>query len=291
MDKLRAEKLLCPFTPTGYDIYVLCVQECLSDTIFECLDGLLAADGIVRLRLAHGSHSKSDHSKIFGRSERTLRFGNFMGLAVYVKRSLLCDVKLLKVSQLVLDGAAHTNGVIAVALSVLGRTIVFLNMQLESRKNEKRRDQIREILQGMGSSLGEDDFSLGDQFHHVIVCGDLGYELVDTSGNQMPGDMAIKMLEDNLNRSLFESHDQLNKEKKAQLVFYGYREPTPYPDFYPTFKKITNRLPVDYSSPSWVRQSYEPSDVKASFWGPAVLHHDLSYRYCTGGESFYSSMF
>ena len=53
----------------------------------------------------------------------------------------------------------------------------------------------------------------------------------------MPPDTVVQMLEGGLNRTLFDTHDQLNQQRRQQAVFYGYREPIPYPDFFPTYKR------------------------------------------------------
>eukprot|EP01038_Epipyxis_sp_PR26KG_P016185 gene16185-22010_t len=268
MEKERAKRLLLPFIPAGYDMYVIGVQECVSEAIFECFDSLLLAEGCRRLKLDSFSSntnnngatevisSSNDFSKLYGRSEGTLLSLKFTGIAVYVNASLGGDVNMLQVTNFPFSSVQSRGGV-AVALNVFGRTVVFINSQLDASDHVLRREQYETLFIQLGQQLGEHGYHLNEQFHHIIWFGDMNYRLVDKSGNPMPVETALKMLEDGrLCRTLFDAHDHLIQEKKAQLVFYGYREPTPFPNFFPTYKKIENRPPVDYSNADWVKNTY-----------------------------------
>eukprot|EP01034_Spumella_vulgaris_P021629 gene21629-27668_t len=269
MDKARAQRLLQPFIPPGYDLYVLGVQECISDSIFECLDGLLVAEGCRRLSLdgstgplsnatpnSAQNNAGQDMSKLLGRGDGSLLSLKFTGIVVYVRLNLFADTRVLSVTNFPFT-AVHSKGAVAAVISVFGRNLLFINCHLEAKENEIRREQYQKLIIALGAQLGETGYHLQEQFHHVIWFGDLNYRLVDTSGNRMPVDTATKLLEDGrLFRTLFETHDQLNQEKKNQLVFFGFREPTPFPNFYPSYKKLENRAPVDYTKPSWVKNTY-----------------------------------
>lgn len=296
MDKTRAQRLLQPLVPSGYQIYVLGVQECISDSVFDSLNGLLEAEGCRRLRLDNlsaegagglfdlGSPSvaaaslgglaapmpsctgignintngvnSGDLSKLVGRGDGSLLSMKFTGIAIYVHVDILPDVRLLSITNIPFS-TKHSSGGVAVALSVYQRTMAFVCCQLDLKNNEVRKEQYTSLLTGLGSQLAESGFHLNEQFHHVVWCGDFNYTLVDTSGNKMPSETVVKMLQDGrLFRTLFETHDQLNQEKKEKNVFFGYREASPFPNFYPTYKKLENRNPVDYTHPSWVVNTY-----------------------------------
>ena len=296
MDRSRAQRLLQPFVPTGYDIYVLGVQDCCSESVFECLGALLQAEGCRRLKIDldsamttegskvhQPSHSSSsggssstsagvsvDASKLYGRNEGSLLSTKFTGIAVYVRSSLLGDVTVLATTNYAFS-PSQSRGAVAVALSVLGRNVVFVNCHSDAKSVEKRREQFQQLVVALGSQLGEKGFLINEQFHHIFWFGDLNYRLVDTSGNPMPVESAVKMLEDKrLCRTLYETHDQLLQDKRAQLIFYGFREPVPFPNFYPTYKKIEGRNPVDYSDPSWVRSTYRIQHKQPFYKGGQV---------------------
>ena len=297
MERARAQRLLQPFVPTGYDIYVLGVQDCCSESVFECLGALLEAEGCRRLKvdldsamttegskLHHSSQSSNsgggssstsagisvDASKLYGRNDGSLLSTKFTGIAVYIRSSFLGDVTVLATTNYAFT-PSQSRGAVAVALSVLGRNVVFVNCHSDAKLAEKRREQFQQLVVALGNQLGEKGFLINEQFHHIFWLGDLNYRLVDTSGNPMPIDSAVKMLEDKrLCRTLYETHDQLLQDKRAHLIFYGFREPVPFPNFYPTYKKIEGRNPVDYSDPSWVRSTYRIQHKQPFYKGGQV---------------------
>lgn len=267
MQKDRAKRLLQPFVPDGYDLYVLGVQECISDSVFECLDALLLNEGCRRIKLEGTIQPEeigsSDPTKIFGRGDGTLQSLKFTGIVIYARMNLLGDVKSCSIANIPFTNG-KSKGAVAVSMTLFGRTVVFVNAHFDSKNNDLRRDQYQNLIMSLGGHLAEPGFHLNEQFNHLLWLGDFNFSLVDTSGNNMPPDTIINMLEDGrVLRTLFETHDQLNQDKKQQLVFYGYREPTPFPNFFPTYRKIENRSPVNYSSSEWVKNTYR-TQVKES---------------------------
>lgn len=286
MEKDRAKRLLQPFVPEGYDLYALSVQDCPSDSVFECFDALQTGEGYRKLKVTSRSaeHDGVDPSRIYGRGDGTLKSLKFTGLVLYARSQLIGDVKLVNMVSFPLS-STQSRGAVAAVVHALGRNIVFISTHLDRKSNDVRRDQYQTLFMALGSGLAEPDFHLNDQFHHVLWMGDLGYTLVDTSGNTMPPETATTMLQDGrLLRTLFESHDQLNQEKRSQHVFFQCREPTPFPNFYPTYKKVENRAPVNYHVPGWTRQVYV-TQVKEPFyyggktreWTPAFPDRILFY--------------
>eukprot|EP01033_Poteriospumella_lacustris_P010291 gene10291-7309_t len=283
MEKERAKRLLQPFVPAGYDIYALSVQDCVSESIFECFDALQASEGCRRLRLMNASGTPvtnddgTDPSRLYGRGDGTLKSLKFTGLVIYVRAPLVGDVKMLNMINFPLS-STHSRGAVAAVVNALGRNVVFVSTQLDPKNNDTRRDQYQTLFTALGSNLAEADFHLNDQFHHVVWMGDFGYSLVDTSGNRMPPESATHMLSDGrLLRTLFETHDQLNQDKRNQLVFFGYREPIPYPNFYPTYKKVENRPPANYTSNDWVRNVYVTRVKDPFYYGGKVREWTPSF--------------
>jgi hypothetical protein len=45
-------------------------------------------------------------------------------------------------------------------------------------------------------------------------------------------------------------------EQTKHEVFSEFREPRPFPDFYPTYKKYQNREQLDYTNDKWVKMCY-----------------------------------
>jgi hypothetical protein len=285
----KATSFLLPFIPSGYDIYVLGIQECINENLFEIIDTLLNAEGCRRLRLelprlpsynssnnmeegTAASAASSDPTRLTSKSD-----GRFNTIVIYIRYTLFSDVKLVSLTSHSLV-AGTTIGAIASVLSINGRNIVFVNSQFDSKSNETRREQYQMLTMNLGSSLAENGYHLNEQFHHIVWFGDLGYRLVDTSGNEMPCETALNMLSDpRCIRTLFESHDQLNQEKKLHNIFYGYREPVPFPNFYPSFRKIENRPPVNYSRSDWAKNTYRTIKKDSFFKGGKTKEYPPSF--------------
>ena len=264
---------LQPFVCEGADVYCLGVQECVTEAFFHDMDAALSAYGVRRIRLdskcageSASYHYKavdvsaealsSDPSKLCGRGDGSLLSLKYTGLAIFIHERLLPVTRVLAVTRRAFS-PIHSKGGVAAVLSIAGSTVVFITCHLEAHKNDMRRSQIRDLISHLGSQLAEEGFHIISQFHHVIWCGDFNYRLVDPELNTpLPADLAVQMLRDGQNRKLFDTYDQLNREKRAQEIFYGFREPEPFPTFFPTYKKIENRPPVDLTDPAWVQQTY-----------------------------------
>lgn len=284
MDRERAKRLLKAFIPSGYDMYVLGIQECPNDSLVECADVLLEAEGYRRLTWTINNHNinnyynslnspsdggNMDPSKLYGKGkDSSLKSLTFLSTAIFVRNKMANDINILAIASEALSGGNDCQGAIAVAVNVFGRIVAVVNSEFDGKSNDTRRDQYQHLFMELGGKLAENSFHMNEQFHHVIWLGDMNHRLVDISGNLLPIDTAVKMLEDGrIMRSLFETHDELNRDKKQQIIFFNYREASPYPNFYPTYRKIRNHGPVDYSSAAWVRNTYLLSEKESFFKG------------------------
>lgn len=281
MTKEKASEMLQDFIPKGYDIYCFGIQEAISESVFEAIEGLLSADGFLKLNLGgildpicpNTRQNSTDLNinfndpRIYSSRKGALSSQKYIGMSIFVARNYFHDVKLCSVvnHEFTSSKDGTVNGGICTVLSVFGKTIAFVNCQLDQKKKEFRRDQIRELISNLGSKSGEIGWNLNEQFHHILWCGDLNYKLVDSTGDLIPEESSYQMLEDNLSLTLFNKHDELNQEKRNKFIFYGFREPTPAPDFYPSYKKISNRQKQDYSNKDWVKKTYQAAK-KDNFW-------------------------
>jgi hypothetical protein len=163
-----------------------------------------------------------------------------------------------------------------VALNIAGSTIVLVTCHLEAMKRDVRRAQYKELMSQLGEKLGEKDFDLAVQFHHVIWTGDLNYRCVEVNGDPMPADRVAAMLSNGLNGKLFDDHDQLNQERRTHEVFSNFREPLPHPEFYPTYKKFENREMTNYDG-DWVSQVYRMRYKEPIYKGGNVKERTPGY--------------
>lgn len=215
---------------------------------------------------------------------------------MYVSQRFLSTVRVQAVAQVPVM-PLHSKGAVGVVLTVSGRSLVFVTCHLEAKKADVRRQQVADITSKLGAALGEacgaahghhhhhqhhggggGGFSLNEQFHHILWCGDFNYKLMDVSGGApMPAEVAVKMLEDGLAATLLDVHDQLNQEKRAQLCFFGFREPGAFPDFFPTYKKMENRPPLDYADSGWVKACYRTRYKEPFYKGGKVKERAPAY--------------
>jgi hypothetical protein len=193
-----------------------------------------------------------DFGRVCGRGDGSLLSTKFTGVAIYLHERFESEVRVLAVTKFAFSSVTSKGGA-AVALSLAGRTVVFISCHLEAHHNkvELRREQYRALMTQLGSSLAEEGFHLNEQFHHIVWVGDMNYRLCSTAPNtrayqEMSSDTALQMLESYQKRVLFDKHDQFNIEKQRREIFYGYRVADPFPNFYPSYKKIENRPPVNF---------------------------------------------
>ena len=95
--------------------------------------------------------------------------------------------------------------------------------------------------------LGDPNFHLNEQFHHVIWMGDLNYRCSGVGGVE-----AQNMLNSGQMWKLFDKYDDLLITKRQCRTFFNYHEPIMAPDFNPSYKKIEGRGPLDMSKDNWV---------------------------------------
>jgi hypothetical protein len=270
--RLLRESFLTDELPA--DLYLLGMQEGASESVFSATEALTATlAGCERVPLSEaaagdkgdgggggggdgGGDKGAWTDKIHGRGDGSLMGTKFTGLALYVRRGAKAQVRVLGCVAHPLEKLGSKGGV-AVALAIRGATVVFVTCHLEAAKRDTRRLQVRELLRELGDKLGHPGFGLTAQFHHVVWCGDLNYRCVEADGAPMAADKCGAMLRAGQNGALFSDHDQLNQERRAGEAFAGFREPTPHPEFYPTYKKLENRAgPTDYAASDWVAQVY-----------------------------------
>eukprot|EP00981_Chlorochromonas_danica_P001922 scaffold398_cov177-Ochromonas_danica.AAC.21 len=289
MERDRAKRLLKTFIPAGYDIYIIGLQECASDNVFESIDALLEHEGYRRLTgcsgkgqhsplpmtaTSQGDPSLNEMYKLYGRGKVT----TFLTTIIYVRNKLASDVHILGIGNEIFSGGNDCQGALAIVVRVFGRVLAILNSELDAKSNDVRRDQYQHLFMDLGSKLGEHGYHLNEQFHHILWLGNFNHRLVDTSGNLLPVETAVTMLEDGrLHKTLFETHDELNRDKKQQLIFFNFREASPYPNFFPTYRKIRNRNPVDYTKPSWVKDTYFLSEKGSFFSGGKIKEYTPGY--------------
>eukprot|EP00742_Colponemidia_sp_Colp-10_P004786 GILJ01005106.1.p1 GENE.GILJ01005106.1~~GILJ01005106.1.p1 ORF type:complete len:859 (-),score=93.67 GILJ01005106.1:299-2875(-) len=247
----EAVSLLDEFIKPGYDLYVLGVQECVGDKVFQAVQCVFEKrrDPIDRIMLGEGS-------RVAGRGDGSFIGQKYTGLGLFLNRSLRQGgfVRLLKNAAVSLGLSEGSKGGVGAVLWVMGSTIAFINCHLSANSVQERRHGYQYLVDHLGNELGNRFFQLNEQFHHIVWMGDLNYRCFGISVN----DTLSKIAKGELTE-LREHYDEMTCEIKNGNVFHRFKEPRMAPDFYPTYKKYENRPKSDYSDPKWVVQCYRTS--------------------------------
>lgn len=282
-------RLLGEFVPLGYDVYVLAVQEGVSDDAYEAFAEYTGtfrlplhtklypakedktvhvrsrrmgrAVNVSELYSAHlrgeapeaVSSTKDMLDRVLGRGDGSFVSQKFTGIAVFVAPPVVPYVRLLGVYKQSFGVSEGSKGGVAVALGMYDATAVFVSCHLASKRVHTRAQQYRDLVERFGRKLGGRGFQLNEQFHHVVWMGDMNYKCHTISANE-----AVTMLETGRRAEMFDKYDGMNKEKRDTGIYYNYLEPIMAPDFYPTYKKVEGRgnIEHDEEDPSWVRRVY-----------------------------------
>lgn len=285
-------RMLSPFVPLGLDVYVLGIQEGVSDAIFEAV---ASYTGMYRLPLHTRLYSARDAiedlgvaskirsrrigkavsaatlmreqeagelpervlntadmlDRVWGRGDGAIMTPKFTGIAVFVSPVVASYVRLLGVYKHSFGASEGSKGGVGVALGLYDVTIAFVNCHLASKRADMRRSQYCELVDRLGGKLGGRGFGLNESFHHIIWMGDLNVHCKGISSAE-----AASLIRSGKHMQLLMRHDELLVEKEAETIFYEYEEPLMGPRFFPTYKKIPNRGPVDTRMQDWVSKVY-----------------------------------
>ncbi len=105
----------------------------------------------------------------------------FTGLALFVAPEFADKVEVLALHRHSFGASEGSKGGVGLAIRVHDSTIAFVNCHLASKKMKMRFDQYMDLCKSLGK-LGDPNFQLNEQFHHVVWMGDLNYRCSGISG-------------------------------------------------------------------------------------------------------------
>lgn len=304
------ERVLSPFVPRDYDIYVLGVQEGVNDSLYRAVARFTgcyqlplhaklepakeAAEtaGVRSRRMGRavcvqefindarkGKHPQRAASmtdmldRVWGRGDGALMRQKFTGIAVFVTPSAAPYVRLLGVYKHSFGASEGSKGGVGVALGVYDSTIAFVTAHMASKRIDMRRQQYCDLVERLGAKLGGRGFQLTEEFHHVVWMGDLNYHCSKCSAEE-----AAAMLRTGRVADLLLEHDELIQERAQGVAFYDFEEPNMVPDFYPTYKRHTARGHIDMESdPDWVKKMYMLEFKEAIYKGGRTVERVPSW--------------
>lgn len=305
------ERVLAPFVPRDYDIYVLGVQEAVSDRIFRAVARFTGCYQLpLHAKLEPAKEASETHSvrsrrmgraicvqefiddarkgkhpqraasmtdmldRVFGRGDGALIRPKFTGIAVFVTPSAAPYVRLLGVYKHSFGASEGSKGGVGVALGVYDSTMAFVTAHMASKRIDMRRQQYCDLVERLGAKLGGRGFHMTEEFHHVVWMGDLNYHCAGCSAED-----AAACLRQGRVADLLLDHDELIKERADGAAFYDFEEPNMVPEFYPTYKRRKGRGAVDMSGkdPEWVDKVYELEFKEAAIKGGRTVERVPSW--------------
>ncbi|RLN88618.1 hypothetical protein BBJ28_00020189 [Nothophytophthora sp. Chile5] len=288
-----SKAMLQNFLPHGYELYVLGIQDGISENVYLAVEAYLNRNDqgmrYYRLELKNSDFMASHTNQspdlvidaVHGRGNGVFTSTKFTGIAVFYCASIQANIKLIRAGTHKFKLTSGSKGGVAVALMVYNTTIAFVNCHLETRDDAYRREQIQSLNASLGAVVGHPLFDLTKQFHHVVWVGDLTYRIV-----VLEPQVVLTMLKEGLSVDLHDKFDGLVADRRENGVFEGFTEPHKFPDFYPTWQKFPNRGVIDESSPNWPWQVYRVM-IKQPFykggsvktitpgWSDRILTHSL----------------
>ncbi|KAH7492505.1 hypothetical protein PRIC1_002042 [Phytophthora ramorum] len=258
IDEQRSATMLQNFLPHGYQLYVLGVQEGVSENVYHAVEAYLNRNEqgarYYRMELKNGNFMVNHKNQppdavidaVHGRGDGAFVGTKFTGMAVFYCADIQNKIKLIRAGAHKFKLTSGSKGGVAVALMINRTTIVFVNCHLDARNDTYRREQIRNLNASLGRVMGHYSFDLTEQFHHVVWMGDMNYRIV-----LLDPQMVLHMLEEGRNLELHDKFDGLLNDRRNGGVFEGFTEPHKFPDFYPTYKKFPKRGVVNESLPLW----------------------------------------
>jgi len=274
----KNHKIIENLIPYGYDIYVLGMQEGVTERIYDAIGKYLNDSG------QYNRVPLTDNA-VYGFGDGALTSKKYTGIAMFVKDTIRSRISKINCTSCGFGMKSGSKGGVACQICLDDHTtFAFVSCHLEANNVDIRRKQVslldKNLCEGlrlrnslskssstrsvsyskeMSFRLGPRRFSSGlittnltDSFDHVIWMGDLNYRITSLDPNGV-----LKMLNDGKIKELHEKHDSLIQDMRECYVFPNFREAEKHPEFCPSYKKIRNRGEINMNENSnWAKQTY-----------------------------------
>ncbi|KFG53234.1 endonuclease/exonuclease/phosphatase family protein [Toxoplasma gondii FOU] len=250
--KLKAvkdgEQPLSDWVLPGYDVYVITLQETISDSIFHAIMTYLCdVNGrpYVRMRAAE--------DKISGLGDGAWTQFKSTSIAAWARADLLRPkgpIEFLSSKAIPLSFFNGSKGAVSLLMRIWDQFVCFLGCHMPATATEDRikaRTWILERLCELYSGVPRT--TLDGVFHHVLWMGDFNFRTRNISAAK-----AVELLDSGDLKALFQ-YDECVGPHGEDLRKQGFHEsPVTFP---PTYKKVDGRPPVDFTDAHWAAKEYQ----------------------------------
>ncbi|CRG96167.1 endonuclease/exonuclease/phosphatase family protein, putative [Plasmodium gallinaceum] len=258
-DFLQIKKNYCPTSKSKegflfshwiqpyYDIYVICLQESISDNIVEYLSMYLKEvnqETYVFLPLA-------DY-KLSGYGDGAFLQMKSTTIAAWVRKTKLYPngpVKLCASKSISFNKLNNSKGCVSILLNIFNQFILFIGCHMPAKDQELRQKSREFILTKLSEYFSNKATSnFKDVFHHVIWMGDFNFRV-----HGIHLEKVIHYLKTNNLKELLK-HDEGHSAYSCDLSISFQELPI---NFLPTYKKKGGRPIINKNDNKWVEKEYK----------------------------------
>ncbi|ANQ08282.1 Uncharacterized protein PCOAH_00024330 [Plasmodium coatneyi] len=243
----REKQIFSTWIQPHYDIYIICLQESISDNIIECLSRHLKEinqETYKFLPLAD--------CKLSGYGDGAFLQMKSTTMAAWVRTSKLYPngpVKLCASKSIAFNKLNNSKGCVSILFSIFNQFILFIGCHMPAKDQEIRQKSREFILTKLSEYFSNKITSnFKDVFHHVIWMGDFNFRV---QGIRL--DKAVRCLQTNNLKELLK-YDEGNSAYSYDLSISFQELPI---CFLPTYKKNGNRPVINRNDANWVQKEYK----------------------------------
>ncbi|GLE10349.1 hypothetical protein PINS_up022450 [Pythium insidiosum] len=178
--------------------------------------------------------------------------------------SLYCASDLVEVVEIVRSGthkfsfASGSKGGVAVMLRVAGHSLTFMNCHLDANRPSVRRQQLSDLSANLATAMGvgvDASRPITTASDHVIWMGDFNYRI-----HTLDGASVLKQIAMGRHLEVHDRYDSMRDDLAMLPDLHLFQEPSKWPTFFPTYKKIPGRPPHvepnGATDPAWPTRVY-----------------------------------
>lgn len=191
--------------------------------------------------------------EVRGRGDGAFLSRKSTSLAVYVASHWSSRVRVVAAGAHKFSVTSGSKGGLGVSLQVAGddQTLTFANCHLDANDECLRRQQLETLAHKLPTAMGLDAPDLASGSDHVVWMGDFNYRI-----RGLDADCVVELLRARRHLELHDQFDSLAGDLAAVPALSRFREPTKWPSFFPTYKKLPGRVRSDPSDPDWPLNTY-----------------------------------
>ncbi|CAD2091305.1 endonuclease/exonuclease/phosphatase family protein, putative [Plasmodium vinckei lentum] len=246
-DKSQETEIFSHWISPYYDVYVICLQESISDSIIECLSMYLKEIN----QETYEFLPLADY-KLSGYGDGAFLQMKSTTIAAWVRKSKLHPkgpVKLCASKTIAFNKLNNSKGCVSILLNIFNQFVLFIGCHMPAKDQELRQKSREFILTKLSEYFSNKATSnFKDVFHHVIWMGDFNFRV---HGIQI--EKVVHYLKTNNLKELLK-YDEANSPYSYDLSISFQEQPI---NFLPTYKKNGNRPIIDKSDTKWVEKEYK----------------------------------